>query len=119
MAYDLTNLCPHLGFVPRTNQREQYCPQKRPDEAWTIIQRMHHSSNDPDDRFARDEFRQMTVQVEADRVLYESESVWTLFTKLRYRKRVLCGFFTFFSTESSGILVIYSTFSFSASAARD
>ncbi|KAH8901430.1 general substrate transporter [Thozetella sp. PMI_491] len=80
---------------------------ERKEEAWQIIAKMNSRIDDPDEAFAREEFYQMTQQVEADRKLLESESFWTLFTKPSYRKRMLCGFLAFFSNESSGILVIY------------
>lgn len=50
----------------------------------------------------------MSRQVDADRGLYESETVLDLFRKPSYQMRMICGFLTFFSNESSGILVIYS-----------
>lgn len=73
-----------------------------------MVARLHYNPQDPEEHFAREEFYQMSQQVEADRVFFESESVWDLFRKPSYRKRMICGFFTFFSNESSGILVIYS-----------
>lgn len=85
--------------------------QKRPDEAWEIVSRLHHNPEDPSEHFAREEFFQMSQQVEADRKFYETESVWILFTKPSYRKRMLCGFMTFFGNESSGVLVIFSMLS--------
>jgi len=50
-------------------------------------------------------------------VLYESESVFDLFRKPSYRKRMFCGAFTFFSNESSDYSVsIYQGLGYSGSA---
>ncbi|VUC25612.1 unnamed protein product [Clonostachys rosea] len=81
--------------------------RNRKDDAWEILSKMNNRADDPDERFAREEFYQICQQIDAERVLLETENTWTLFTKPSYRKRMLCGFFTFFSNESSGILVIY------------
>ena len=62
----------------------------RHDEAWKIITKMNNKADDPDERFAREEFYQMRQQVEADRRLLQTESWQTLFTKPSYRKRMLC-----------------------------
>jgi hypothetical protein len=80
----------------------------RKDEAWKVIVKMNSRDDDPDQNFANAEFYQMIQQIGADRKLQESENLWTLFTKPSYRMRMLCGFLTFFSNESTGILVIYS-----------
>lgn len=80
----------------------------RKDEAWNIVSRLHHSDDDPDEHFARAEFYQMHKQVDEERTTFKSESLFELFRKPSYRKRMFCGAFTFFSNESSGILVIYS-----------
>ncbi|KAK4935990.1 hypothetical protein LTR10_023037 [Elasticomyces elasticus] len=77
------------------------------DEAWTIIAKLHYNPADPEELYARREFDQMCRQVENDRLYFEHESVVDLFRKPSYRKRMICGFLTFFSNESSGILVIY------------
>jgi hypothetical protein len=61
--------------------------------------------------FAKEEFYQMRVQVAADERMAANETVWTLFTKPSYRKRMICAFLTMFGAESTGILVIYSEFS--------
>ncbi|KAI9870980.1 MAG: hypothetical protein M1830_003560, partial [Pleopsidium flavum] len=81
--------------------------QRRRDEAWKIVARLHLGADDPDQVFAREEFYQMSRQVETDRVLYENETLMDLFRKPSYRKRMICGFLTMFAAESSGILVIY------------
>lgn len=39
----------------------------RNEEAWTIVQRLHHDPHDPSDSAARAEFHQITKQVQYDR----------------------------------------------------
>lgn len=80
----------------------------RRDEAWAIVAKLHYNPADPEEVYARKEFYQMCRQVDNDRQYFEHETIWDLFRKPSYRKRMICGFFTFFSNESSGILVIYS-----------
>jgi hypothetical protein len=50
----------------------------------------------------------MKHQAAIDLEMASKETVWTLFTKPSYRKRMICAFFTMFGAESTGILVIYS-----------
>lgn len=82
----------------------------RQEEAWNIIANMYSRAGDEMKVSARQEFEQICQQIEADRSFLEAENIWSLFTKPTYRRRMLCGFFTFFSNESTGILVIYSGF---------
>ncbi|KAH0836949.1 hypothetical protein AYO21_01742 [Fonsecaea monophora] len=79
----------------------------RRDEAWKIVAKLHYNPSDPEEVYARKEFYQMCRQVDHDREFFSHETIWDLWRKPSYRKRMLCGFFTFFSNESSGILVIY------------
>jgi hypothetical protein len=81
------------------------------DEAWTIVLKLHSDGKDPDSdaaHFATEEFYQMRRQVAADKAVASQETLWTLFTKPSYRKRMICAFLTMFGAESTGILVIYS-----------
>ncbi|OAL44212.1 general substrate transporter, partial [Pyrenochaeta sp. DS3sAY3a] len=97
-----------LIVIPFIPESPRWLLLKRRNEvAWQIVARLHHRHDDPDQQFAREEFYQMKMQVEADMVFYESESIWDLFRKPSYRKRMFLGAFTFFSNESSGVLVIY------------
>jgi hypothetical protein len=90
----------------------------KPKEAWAVIHKLHHSGKvdggggggggEVRSHFAREEFYQIFRQVEVDRSLASNETVWTLFTKPSYRRRMVCAFLTTFGTESTGILVIYS-----------
>ncbi|TAQ87445.1 hypothetical protein B7494_g4225 [Chlorociboria aeruginascens] len=80
--------------------------QKRSDEAWKIVERLHHRSDDPTDSFAKKEFYQMSRQVEADEALAAGETWLSLFSKPSYRKRVICAFFMMYAGQASGNLVI-------------
>lgn len=84
----------------------------RDDEAWQTVLKLHSSGTDDNSAaaiFAKEEYFQMKVQVHRDQSIAAEETVATLFTKSSYRKRMLCAFMTMFGTESTGILVIYST----------
>ncbi|KAL4805228.1 general substrate transporter [Aspergillus unguis] len=94
-----------LPWIPESPRWLIY--QRRSEEAYDILARLHHHDDDPNDHFARLEFTQIVQQVEVDRARSERETVWDLFRIPSYRKRMWCGFFAFFSNESSGILVIY------------
>lgn len=85
--------------------------QNRADEAWKTVEKLHGShSNEEAETFAKEEFYQMHCQVEADQTMASGETIWTLFTKPSYRKRMICAFLTMFGAESTGILVVYSKF---------
>ncbi|KIX06601.1 uncharacterized protein Z518_04577 [Rhinocladiella mackenziei CBS 650.93] len=85
--------------------------QDRHDEAWKVVEKLHCGVEDSHDsataQFAREEFYQMSHQVAADKKMSSKETVWTLFTKPSYRKRMFCAFLVMFGSESTGILVIY------------
>ncbi len=87
----------------------------RPAEAWKILARLHGAGKETETssaagQFAREEFYQMSQQVQADKVMAAGESLMTLFTKPSYRKRMICAFLTMFGAESTGILVVYSVY---------
>lgn len=82
--------------------------QGRAQEAWAIIAKLHTRKDDPEHLFAREEFYQMSRQVEADRSMREAMSLTELWTRPSYRKRMICGAITMFASESTAILVIYS-----------
>jgi hypothetical protein len=85
--------------------------QNRVDDAWHVVEKLHGShSNVEAETFAKEEFYQMRCQVAADQTMASGETVWTLFTKPSYRKRMICAFLTMFGAESTGILVVYSKF---------
>lgn len=83
----------------------------RPSDAWKVVSKLHGSGEEADATvasFAREEFYQMSQQVQADKIMATGESFMTLFKKVSYRKRMICAFLTMFGAESTGILVIYS-----------
>jgi len=82
----------------------------RNEEAWKITLRLHSGGDSVESGaavFANEEFYQMSTQVRADKVRAAEETVWTLFTKPSYRKRMICAFLTMFGAESTAILVVY------------
>ncbi|KAJ5263938.1 general substrate transporter [Penicillium angulare] len=82
--------------------------QNRPREAWEVLQKLHDTKSSSDrSSFAKIEFYQITKQVAEDQEMSNSETVWTLFTKTSYRKRMICAFLVMFGSESTGILVVY------------
>lgn len=86
--------------------------QNRPDDSWKVVLRLHGVGNDASSEtvsFAKQEFYQMRVQAAADSHMAAIETVWTLFRKPSYRKRMICAFLTMFGSESTGILVVYSS----------
>jgi hypothetical protein len=85
--------------------------QGRSDEAWKAVSKLHAIEGDADPGaliFAKEEFYQISRQVQADQTVAADEGFMTLFTKPSYRKRMICAFLTMFGSESTGILVIYS-----------
>ncbi|KAK7890390.1 hypothetical protein LTR67_008276 [Exophiala xenobiotica] len=96
-------------FLPESPRWLLY--KDRPAEAWKVVSKLHGSNEEGDDSaiasFAREEFYQMTHQVQADKAMAAGENLMTLFKKPSYRKRMICAFLTMFGAESTGILVIY------------
>ena len=89
--------------------------QNRPDDSWKVVSKLHGVGDEASSdtvSFAKEEFYQMRAQVTADSRMAANETVWTLFTKPSYRKRMICAFLTMFGAESTGILVVYSRSSF-------
>ncbi len=82
----------------------------RREEAWAIIAKLHAHADDANDHFAKEEFDQISHQVVSDRAAYGDVTVFDLFRKPNYRKRMVCGGLTMFALQTSGNLVIYSTF---------
>ena len=102
-------LPPTFSTVKHANI-SQVLVQGRSQEAWLIIARLHQRSDDPEQLFAREEFYQMSRQVDNDKSMRDSMKLKELWTKPSYRKRMICGFITMFASESSAILVIYSNY---------
>ncbi|TKA52875.1 hypothetical protein B0A49_11489 [Cryomyces minteri] len=80
----------------------------RRDEAWAIVSRLHGDPTNEDSRlYAREEFYQMTQQVQADAIAWAQGGNKQLFTKPSYRKRMWMGFFIQYAAQSTGAQVIY------------
>lgn len=80
----------------------------RRDAAWQVVRRLHHSQDDPNRIFAKEEFYQMEAQMAQGKPLIETEGFLDLFKQPSYRKRLFVGALTTFAAESTGILVVYS-----------
>lgn len=76
------------------------------EEAYRIILRLHSSSADPENEFARREFFQIKKQIRLDAQF--DTSYWGLFKKSSMRKRLVFTIFLEFALMSSGVLVILS-----------
>lgn len=82
--------------------------KNRTHEAWAVLGKLHDAKISSErSSFAKEELYQITHQVAEDQELARSETVWTLFTKASYRKRMICAFLVMFGSESTGILVVY------------
>ncbi|KAK5148110.1 hypothetical protein LTR04_000705 [Oleoguttula sp. CCFEE 6159] len=80
----------------------------RRDEAWAIVSRLHGDPTNEDSQlYAREEFYQMTQQVQADAIAWAQGGNKQLFTKPSYRKRMWMGFFIQYAAQSTGAQVIY------------
>lgn len=73
----------------------------RMDEAWDVIQKVHHDVDDDRDTAAHAEFLQIKAQVEHDKQ-YEA-SYWHMFTVPSWRRRTLLGTLVIFAVQSAGI----------------
>ena len=88
--------------------------QGRTDEAWCIPKKLLETeevsglADQGSVTFPQEDFQQMRGQISHDVAAAASETLWTLFTKPSYRRRMLVAFIMFLGAESTGILVIYS-----------
>lgn len=79
----------------------------RNEEAFAVLCKLHRDpDNGVDHVTAREEFYQMTTQIDLDREHIRSTGKMALFTVPSYRKRLLFGCFTQFICQSTGVLVI-------------
>lgn len=76
----------------------------RNDEAWKILSRLHHNTNDPDEIETHEEFYQMRKQIELEHV--NPRGYWAILTTPSYRKRAFLSCFVQLAANSSGGLVI-------------
>jgi hypothetical protein len=81
--------------------------RNRRDEAWAIVSKLHGDETEERRNFAREEFHQMTQQVQADAAAWAQGGNRQLFTKPSYRKRMWMGFFIQYAAQSTGAQVIY------------
>ncbi|RDW68215.1 hypothetical protein BP5796_08872 [Coleophoma crateriformis] len=78
------------------------------DRAWDVISRLHYSSADPSQLFAREEFFQMTSQIAADKQTYGGISIIDMFRKPSFAKRMIASALVMVTSQLTGNLVIYS-----------
>jgi hypothetical protein len=71
------------------------------------MSKLHGDDTEESRNFARQEFHQMTQQVQADAAAWAQGGNRQLFTKPSYRKRMWMGFFIQYAAQSTGAQVIY------------
>jgi MFS family permease len=91
-----------VWFVPESPRFLAW--KDRNEEAWAVVQKIHHDPNDPEDSSARAEFLQISKQVQFDR--QQKAGYWQMFKKPSWRKRSLTVIFLLFASQSTGILGI-------------
>lgn len=81
----------------------------RREEAWQIVKRLHGSEGEDEQglQYARQEFYQMTEQVQVDAAAWNEGGWRGMFTKRSYQKRFWMGFFIQYAAQSTGAQVIY------------
>ncbi|ORY06499.1 and other transporter-domain-containing protein [Clohesyomyces aquaticus] len=83
--------------------------QGREDEAWKTIKRLHANKKDPEDTYAKAEFRQMKAQIWFER---EHDAAGFLaqarlaFSRRSFRKRLALGFLVQAGNQFTGALVV-------------
>jgi MFS family permease len=68
----------------------------RPDEAWEVIRKLHHTPTG-EDMLAKKEFYQMQKQLESDRKIKRGK--WEIFATAPNRKRSMIGFGLMFGNQ--------------------
>ncbi|KAK4947592.1 hypothetical protein LTR10_013538 [Elasticomyces elasticus] len=76
----------------------------RNNEALEILRRLHTGGAHDSDMAAREEFYQISKQIELEST--GNTTMWGMFLKPSYRKRVLTGMFVQFLAQSTGVLVV-------------
>ena len=81
----------------------------RREEAWAIVKRLHGSDSNDEaaNLYAREEFYQMTQQVQYDSIAWKAGGWKQMWTKPSYFKRLWMGFFIQYAAQSTGAQVIY------------
>ncbi|KAH7910574.1 general substrate transporter [Hygrophoropsis aurantiaca] len=85
--------------------------QGRQEESWGIVSRLHvdidGTGSEMKSSYAQKEFHQMIKQVEMDSKAWAAGGgARQIFTKPSYRKRMLMGFFTQYSAQATGAMVV-------------
>ena len=80
--------------------------QGRTGEALRVLCKLHHDPKDPQDEFAHRELSLIQKQLEADRIAFERDGRWQLFTVKTYRKRLILAFLLLLGGQNVGIIVI-------------
>ncbi|KFZ20389.1 hypothetical protein V502_03205 [Pseudogymnoascus sp. VKM F-4520 (FW-2644)] len=78
--------------------------KNRLEEGLTTLKKLHHTTEDPNDTLAHEEFYQVRRQLELE--ADKPSSFWQLIRLPSYRRRFLLGFFLQVICESTGIAVI-------------
>jgi GNAT superfamily N-acetyltransferase len=73
----------------------------RLDEAWVVIQRVHHDPSNPTDTAAHAEFIQIKAQVEHDKQF--KATYLQMFTHPSWRRRTILAILVIFAVGSAGI----------------
>ncbi|KAF1813591.1 general substrate transporter [Eremomyces bilateralis CBS 781.70] len=94
-------LSPWLPFSPRWLLQND-----RPDEAYEIIKRLHHTKESTDDSQVKREFFQMKKQLELDRQIKAKTGRFEVFATAPNRKRAYVGFTLMFGNQFTGVLIV-------------
>ena len=76
----------------------------RTDQAWTVLQRLHHDAGDSSETAAHDEFESMKAQIEYERS--QPSGYLGILKTSSYRKRAFLSCFVQFAANNTGGLVI-------------
>lgn len=82
----------------------------RRDDAWRIIAKLHGAADDEGMNYAREEFYQMSQQVQVDEAAWAQGGNRQLFTRRSYLERMWMGFFVQYASQTTGAMVIYCMF---------
>jgi hypothetical protein len=91
-----------IWFLPESPR--YLCWIGKNDEAWPILQKLHHDAADPTEAAAHAEFIQISKQVEFDKTM--KAGYLEMLKKPSWRHRSLLVLFLMFATQSAGILGI-------------